>query len=228
MTSIIAEGSKRSKKIMAYEMIKEDIVCNKIKPGTLLVERQICEGLNTSRTPVREAIQKLANESLVEFVPGMGAFVSNITYNDIIEIYDIRAMLEGLAAERCTMHIRRAERQQLGENILLLEEAVKKNDYDAFIEHDIKFHQSVVNCARNERLRRLAGNYMDQARRITYLIRDDEERIHLSLEQHALIYKAIKANDPQKAFEGMKAHLLNSRDYHIKNLNTYKDLAKSL
>ena len=228
MASIIAEGSKRSKKIMAYEIIKEDIVCNKIKPGTLLVERQICEALNTSRTPVREAIQKLVNENLVEFVPGMGAFVSNITYNDIIEIYDIRAMLEGLAAERCTMHIRPAEREQMDENIFLLQEAVRKNDYDAFIEQDIKFHQTIVNCARNERLRRLAGNFMDQARRITYLIRDDAERIQLSLEHHTLIFNAIKANEPQKAFEGMKTHLLNSRDYHIENLSTYKDLAKSL
>ncbi len=228
MASIITEGSKRSKKIMAYEIIKEDIVCNKIKPGTLLVERQICEALNTSRTPVREAIQKLVNENLVEFVPGMGAFVSNITYNDIIEIYDIRAMLEGLAAERCTMHIRPAEREQMDENIFLLQEAVKKNDYDAFIEQDIKFHQTIVNCARNERLRRLAGNYMDQARRITYLIRDDAERIQLSLEHHTLIHNAIKANEPQKAFESMKIHLLNSRDYHIENLSTYKDLAKSL
>ena len=228
MASIIAEGSKRSKKIMAYEIIKEDIVCNKIRPGTLLVERQICEALNTSRTPVREAIQRLVNENLVEFVPGMGAFVSNITYNDIIEIYDIRAMLEGLAAERCTMHIRPAERELMDENLFLLQEAVRQNDYDAFIEQDIKFHQTIVNCARNERLRRLAGNYMDQARRITYLIRDDEERIRLSLEHHTLIFNAIKANDPQKAFESMKTHLLNSRDYHMENLSTYKDLAKTL
>ena len=213
---------------MAYEIIKEDIVCNKIKPGTLLVERQICEALNTSRTPVREAIQKLANENLIEFVPGMGAFVSNITYNDIIEIYDIRAMLEGLAAERCTLHIRPDEHRQLEANMLMLEEATQKNDYDGFIEQDIRFHQIIVNCARNERLKRLVGNYMDQARRITYLIRDDRDRIKLSLKQHAVIHRAIQANDPQQAFEGMKAHLLNSKDYHIENLNAYKDLAKSL
>jgi DNA-binding GntR family transcriptional regulator len=228
MMTLIPDETKRSKKLIAYEIIKEEIFCNKIKPGTLLVERQICEVLNTSRTPVREAIQKLVAEGLVDFIPGMGAYVSNITYNDIIEIYDIRAMLEGLAAEKCTLSIRPAELLKLEQNVFLLKKAVQSKDNDSFIEQDIKFHHLIVEYARNDRLKRIVINIMDQARRITYLIRDDEERIRLSLSHHSQIFRAVKDKKPREAFERMKQHLLNSRDYHIDNLNAYKDLSKNL
>ena len=228
MKNFTTDTARGSKKHIAYEYIKEKIVCNKIKPGVLLVERQICEVLHTSRTPVREAIQKLVNEGLVEFIPGRGAFVSNITYNDIIEIYDIRAMLEGLAAESCTQNIKPAELLKLEKTVALLSKAIHSKDYDAFIEQDIKFHHYIVDYARNDRLKRIVLNIMDQARRITYLIRDDKERIKLSLKQHKQIFRAIKNRNPQQAFESMKKHLLNSRDYHLNNLNAYKDLSKNL
>ena len=71
--------------------------------GTFLIERELCKALNVSRTPIREALQQLATEGLVEFIPGKGAFVAGITYEDIIEVYDVREILEGLFTKKSLM-----------------------------------------------------------------------------------------------------------------------------
>ncbi len=90
MSKLIKDCIRESKKDLAYEAIKEEIINHQLKPGTKLVERQLCDSLNISRTPIREALHQLAIDGLVSFQSGEGAVVSDITYEVISETYDVR------------------------------------------------------------------------------------------------------------------------------------------
>ena len=224
MNLLLKQEAIKSKKQLAYEAIKEEIINNRIKPGTILVERQLCEALNTSRTPIREALQKLTNEGLVDFNPGKGAFVSDITYLDLIEIYHIREVLEGLAASMCAKNIDAFQVKALEENLASQHQAVVSGDSERFIQKDMEFHDIIVEIAGNKRLKLFISNMRDQIKRITYLIRDDKHRLDDSLEQHNQIFKALKAKDLKQAENAMKSHMKNSIEYHIDQLNVYRNI----
>ena len=78
MSAPTTAHAEKSKKQIAYEMLKEKIITNQLAPGTMLVERQLCEMLNSSRTPIREAIQQLSADGLVTSIPTVGSYVSEI------------------------------------------------------------------------------------------------------------------------------------------------------
>ena len=116
----------KNKKELAYDYLKEMIVNGELKPGSLLVERQLCERLSTSRTPVREAIQKLSGEGLVETILSKGSFVKSITYEDISQIYDIREYLESLAVKLCCQNATNANIEALKKTCDLMTENLNK------------------------------------------------------------------------------------------------------
>ncbi|MCD8001027.1 MAG: GntR family transcriptional regulator, partial [Oscillospiraceae bacterium] len=106
-----------SKKQTAYNRIKDMILNNHLKPGDSIVEREICESLGVSRTPVRAAFAELAEEGLVEIIPGRGVFVSRIRFEDMIEIYDIREALECMSVKLLTERITEPDLTALNENV---------------------------------------------------------------------------------------------------------------
>lgn len=228
MSSLISAIEKKSKKQIAYERIKEEIIRNKLKPGALLIERQLCEALDTSRTPVREALQQLTSEGLVNFISGKGAFVSNVTYKDFIEIYTVREVLEGLACRLCTLLIV-DEQIKLLENIYSdLKKSVDLKKSELFITGDVEFHRLIIENAQNNVLQNMMNIMQSQIQRITYYIEEDEERIIQSLEQHEIILKAIKDREEEKAEKAMREHIRDSKNYHIKKMERFKGFYTNL
>lgn len=224
MSELLPNKLTKSKKQIAYERIKEEITNNRFKPGTLLVERQLCEALNISRTPVREALKQLINEGLVDFINGKGAFVTNVTYEDIIEIYTIREVLEGLACRLAAQLIsdeRIGELENIYKNLI---EAVDSKELDLVIKEDLKFHNCIIESTGNHRLKNMIENMQDQIKRITYTISDDQHRKILSLKHHKGIFEAIRLRDADKAEQIMKVHIRNSKEYHISKMDRYKSL----
>src|SRR6056297_3078489 len=96
-----------------YEILRKRIFASKYEVGTKLVETEIAEQMNVSRTPVREAFRKLEIEGLVEHKPRKGIFVKGLDKNDIKEIYSIRSVLEGLASKNAAKNINEEEREKL-------------------------------------------------------------------------------------------------------------------
>lgn len=222
MSSLVPPIDKKSKKQIVYERIKKEIIHNKLKPGALLVERQLCEALDTSRTPVREALQQLTNEGLVDFISGKGAFVSDVTYEDFIEIYTVREVLEGLACRLCTLLITE-EQTELLENIYLnLENAVNSKKVELFIPGDVEFHKCIIDNAKNTKLQNMMSIMQNQIQRITYYIKEDEKRIIQSLEQHKIILEVVKERDEEKAEKAMRDHIRDSKNYHIEKMDRFK------
>jgi DNA-binding GntR family transcriptional regulator len=217
MCPLISNNDTKLKRHVVYDRIKEEIINNKLEPGTLLVERRLCEALNTSRTPVREALQQLANEGLADFIGGRGVVVSQVTYESVIDIYNIREVLEGLTSRLCAMHIDSGIIKVLEETYEKREEAIAQKDYKAIIEYDIEFHQAIINNSGSEKLKNLISNIQDQIKRITYSGSSDEEIIRAS-QMHKAIFEAIKNQDGETAEQLMRQHVRESKQTHIEKM----------
>src|SRR5690606_12292208 len=119
---------------LVFEVLREAIITGKLRPGERLMEVQLAEELGVSRTPVREAIRKLELEGLVLMIPRRGAYVAEISMKDIADVFEIRAALEGLAAqlaaERCTPE----EIENLERSLVQINVSAERGDIHAGIE----------------------------------------------------------------------------------------------
>jgi len=213
---------RKSKKDVVYEFIRKEIVENRLKPGQFLVERKLCEWLNSSRTPIREALKELSERGLVTTATGRGASVAAIKFEDIAEIYDIRAALEGLAAELCTQNISPNQIQKMERKHDNFEKAAKAKNFDTALEVDIEFHMFILEIAANTRLTNLLRNMYDQVKRITNLIKGDEIRTKVAIEQHKNVLAAIKDGKRGQARRLMEYHVRDSKEHHLQNCLKHK------
>ena len=217
--------TKTTKAEEIFTSIKEKIINNEIKPGARLVERSLCEYFESSRTPIRTALQKLVSYGLAEFISSYnGVLVTHITYELISELYDIREVLEGLAARSCAQRID-------SEGIALLDELVgkfrvhmEKGVYKDALHEDIAIHDLVIVESRNTRLQELLIPVSAQSKRIVNLTEYEGEWANLTLNQHIDIYNGIRERKPEEAEQAMRAHIRSSRKYQLERLHRYKNL----
>ncbi len=223
MSDLLNSEPRYSRKELAYEAIKREIITHKLKPGVKLVERQLCESLNISRTPVREALQQLVGEGLARFIQGEGVIVADITYEDIREIFDIREVLEGMAVREFASLAKEAEIEKLAEIVAGFTED-HFEDGQMFIRYDRKFHNAIIEGAQNIKLSAIMSNINDQIEWISYLIHDDREKIKTAHQQHRNIFNAIKQRSQRTAEELMRGHISTMEEYHLQNLRGLRTL----
>jgi DNA-binding GntR family transcriptional regulator len=214
--------AKTTKTSQAYETLKEQILSNALLPGTPLVERKLCEFLDVSRTPIREALQRLAHEELVTFIPGKLAHVSYITYESIVEVYDVREVLEGLAVR---LFVENSDQEKIDalENILeQFHRLATDGDMDEAIQKDIEFHEYILWHSKNSKLMKMIKAVSAQSNRITIMTRYDPKRPESTYRQHKAVIEAVQQQDAALAESRMREHIQDSKRYHIMNINRYK------
>jgi DNA-binding GntR family transcriptional regulator len=185
----------------AYVAIRDLIVSLELPPGSLIDERRLVEGLGIGRTPVREALRRLAQEQLVEVFPRRGMFVTGVDVRDLARISEVRAVLEPeaarLAAERAT-EVERDELAALGDRI--------KRGAD-LMALDERIHRAVYAAAHNHLLEKTLGEYYVLASRIWMIALDRAEELEDAVEAHRdLIHEIVVAN-AEGAAEIMRAHV---------------------
>ena len=144
-----------TQKKMAYQQIKEDILNSKWAPGTKLVERRLGEEFGVSRTPIREAFNQLEKEGLVEQVPKWGVFVKELNEQEILEMYEVREVLEGLAARLAVLRANEEDIGKMKQAIAKMELALGEEgeeDTRAYNLADNEFHVFLVNASHNKKL----------------------------------------------------------------------------
>ncbi|NTV90493.1 MAG: GntR family transcriptional regulator [Clostridiales bacterium] len=214
----ISIKSNFSKQHVAYEKIKDAIIKDELLPDTLLVERELCKNLGFSRTPVREALNRLALEGLVEFIPNKGMFVSKIRFEDMLEIYELREALEGMAIRLFTLRKDNEILRQMEECLVDQCRALEAADYARCVERDMDFHDLFVRGSRNNRLINFIKTVHDQNSRVAFFTVNDLERLKTSHEQHQRVFEAIGNNDAELAEKLIKEHIVNIKQYHIGKL----------
>lgn len=200
-----------------FHKLREDILAGTYERDEELKEKTIGDELGVSRTPVREALRQLELEGLVTIVPNKGAYVVGISEEDIRDIYEIRARLEGLCAKRAAEHITAEQIAELEENIFLVDFHAGKGNYSQVLELDNKFHEILYAASKSKMLKHELSafhHYVERVRRITLSM---PERAVNSNEEHKKIVEALKSHDGTKAEALATTHMLNT----ISNIDHY-------
>ena len=187
----------------AYLSIRDLIVSLELAPGALIDERRLVETLGIGRTPVREALRRLAQEQLVEVFPRRGMFVTGVDVRDLARISEVRAALEPeaarLAAERATDE----ERDGLAD----LSDQIKGGA--DFMGLDERIHRAVYAAAHNDLLEKTLGEYYVLALRIWMIALDRAEDLEDAVEAHRDLVREIVVGNGDGAADVMRSHVEN-------------------
>jgi len=187
----------------AYLSIRDLIVSLELAPAALIDERQLVETLGIGRTPVREALRRLAQEQLVEVFPRRGMFVTGVDVRDLARISEVRAALEPegarLAAERATDE----ERDALAS---LSDQITGGADLMGL---DERIHRAVYAAAHNHLLEKTLGEYYVLALRIWMIALDRAQDLEDAVEAHRDLVHEIVIGNGERAAEVMRAHVEN-------------------
>ncbi len=207
----IAKSRPRVQGVMmadaAYRTIRQRILDNEWAPGHQVLEQALALELGMSRTPVREACIRLANEGLVEVVPRHGMRVLPVSPADMREIYQILTSLESMAAELVAQaRPTAAELAPLEKASRDMEKALKRDDLDAWAEADERFHRQLVQMCGNAKLAAIVFNYWDRSHRARMVTLRLRPRPVNSTKEHMAIVQAIRRGDAGAAGELFRAH----------------------
>ncbi|OAT82973.1 GntR family transcriptional regulator [Desulfotomaculum copahuensis] len=194
---------------MVFETLREAIIQGRLKPGERLMEIQLAEEMGVSRTPVREAIRKLELEGFVVMVPRKGAYVAGISVKDIVDVFEVRAALEGLAAGLAAERITGEELEELERALVRIYE-VSKHDLKAVVETDTSFHALIYQASRNERLTQIIANLSDQIQRFRTTSLAQPGRTKTAIEEHTKIVDAISDRNVELAQTLAREHIENA------------------
>ena len=197
---------------IVYEELKAQILKGDIKPGTRMMEVELAEVLGVSRTPVREAIRKLEKEGLVKIEPRRGAYASELSVKDMVDILEVRQSMEGLAAYYCAQRINDEQKEQLRDYALAFNEAVEEGVYEDMISYDTKFHHLIVECCDNDILVHMVEQLQELVLRFRYLYYSDFKRAEQMPAEHHEIFEAVASGDAERAREASALHINRLKD----------------
>lgn len=194
------------------ERLRQRIFAHELTPGTWIDEQKLAEQYGISRTPLREALKVLASEGLVELKPRRGCYVTEISAQDLDDIFPLMAMLEGRCAADAVKRAKAGDLKDLKAIHDRLEAAARDGRIDAFFEANQEFHKKIQELAGN----RWMLSVIQDLRKVLKLSRlhslSLEGRLQQSLDEHRLIMAAFEGSDAAKAEQLMHDHLLSGRE----------------
>lgn len=190
------------------EQLEQDIITGVFQPGDRLDEVSLAKRFSTSRTPVRETLQRLHSSGLVEYRPRRGVFVRKISLNELVEMFEVMAELEGMCARLAARRIKPEQLESLAESVSACEKAAQSGDADKYYAANSEFHIRIYEASQN-------GFLIEQAkalhtrlapyRRLQLRVR---HRIGQSMAEHLQAFSAIEEGDSKKAETIVKAHIV--------------------
>jgi DNA-binding GntR family transcriptional regulator len=213
-------------KNQVYRALKNAITAMDIYSGDeppKLDERRLAEDLGVSRTPIREALSRLAQDGLVEMIPRRGTFVARKSKQEILEIISVWAALESMAARLATQNASDAEIGQLRKLFVTFEEQNEPRAHiDEYSDTNIRFHQRIIALSKSELLKKTADALFVHMRAIRARTITERDRADRSIIDHLHIIEAIEARDTELAERLVREHSFGLAD-HINNYVDYLD-----
>lgn len=190
-----------------YEVVRRMIGIEPLVPGARIDEQAIAARLGVSRTPLRDAITRLASEGLIEQRPYRGSFVRELSARQIDDLYETRQVLEGLAARRAVVH---ATDDELAELAGILEEtrqALDDHDLEGYAAADERFHSMVAQLSRNESLIQSLERLRAQVQLVRVAANQDPALAERTAQERPRILAALRNRDPVAAATLMEEHI---------------------
>lgn len=211
---------------IVYNKIKKLIITGQFKGGERLLLNNLANRLGVSITPVREAIKQLEKEELVRLIPNKGAEVVSIFIEDVVEIYDIRAVLEGLAIKLLSGKV---DKDFLGKLYTLYsksENYLIKKDVVSYQEYNKKFHELIVSQTGNKRLISMMNKIRDHMTIIIIknLSLESLEKTKYHAKEHIKIFHALEESNFDLAEKLIKTHIINAKDEILTNFTGYRKI----
>lgn len=195
-----------------YRSLKERIISGSLAPDSRLIELTIAAEFGVSRTPVREALKRLAVENLVHADPARGIIVHAPDARRIEDVFIVREALDGLASRLAAHRITPSELARLHVVVESMEEAIKSGRREYVVVANTHFHDVIYAAAGNEVLERLGRDLREFVRRFTTLPFASPDRVDQVLDEHRAIFDALERHDPDAAEAASNAHLAAARE----------------
>ena len=223
MVRVLRDEDNGPRPVGVLERLRALILTGEYGPDERLIEEQLAERLGVSRTPVRQALTMLEAEGLVEITPNRGATVCSFSIEDVWDIYDLRAVLEGHAARRAAGRIERRELERLRELAREMEGLPGQfDDHEeeirALVALNQVFHGTIVEASRNRRLERLINRTVEIPLMFKAFYWYTSHERTISNHYHRQILEALENGDADRAEIIMREHVYKGRDFVIRAL----------
>jgi len=201
---------------VVYRRLKHEIISGEMAPDSRLVELTIAAEFGVSRTPVREALKRLAAENLVFADPARGMIVHRPDAAEIEDVFVVREVLDGLAAQLAAHRITPSELSKLELIVNTMGEAIETGRREQIVAANQRFHDVIYSAAGNPVLARVASELRDYVRRYSTLPFASPDRVEHVLSEHRAILTALQKHDPKAAEQASGGHLSAARAYVVR------------
>ncbi|GAF75009.1 unnamed protein product [marine sediment metagenome] len=194
-----------------YERLKSQIIDFTLKPGQKLQDRQLALKLGVSRTPVREALNRLVQEGFTRQTPGQGYFVKEVTIKDIEDLYEVRKALEILAAQMAVRNINNNQIKRLSEILERHKELVQNGSLRSSLLEEAQFHKTIALSSGNQYLYVIISNIFDKIATYRGIGTLTLQRKKIAYQQHEEIFISLKEKDTRKLKKIIRRHITEAR-----------------
>jgi DNA-binding GntR family transcriptional regulator len=191
----------------AYHQLKRHIGDLRFRPGEILMVQSLAKELGISRTPVREALVRLQQEGFVEEAEGKKFKVSEITLKSILELHEIRELMEGHSVKQVAAQKTGSQIDELRTLAKRMEQALGVQDPDRFFEADLEFHAKIILFCGNHALQQLSVQLTEKIQRVRFLTLYVHRRLEEKIDEHNKILEGIVAQGPRGAHKALNLHL---------------------
>jgi DNA-binding GntR family transcriptional regulator len=197
---------------LVVEHLQNLIIEGVLEPGAKLNEREVCESLGISRTPLREAMKVLATEGLIEIIPNRGAFVSKMNESEITETFEVMGGLEAMSGELAAQRITAAEVAEIRTLHAAMLECRAKNDLPGYYSRNQTIHNKINEAAGNEVLRQVYRSLNRRLLALRFKSNLREDKWDRAVEDHEQMLQALEMRDGKRLAAILRQHLLAKRD----------------
>lgn len=198
--------------LKAYDYIKDMILNDTFDYNTIYSETKIAKDIGVSRTPMRDALHRLAQERYIDIIPSKGFCIHQMTEQDIIETFQIRSAIEGYCTVQITKDHQETSSERLFEELEELLAAQKKiledtQDIRSFVEYDNQFHIKIVSSLNNKTFNELFGSYLFQIKRLAIMSLEHPGRMEETVAEHTMILQAMKSGSLTEIYQLTMKHM---------------------
>ncbi len=208
---------KSSLKDKVYEILLNKILTNELKPGTPLDEMKLCQQLNVSRTPLREALNRLERQNFVEMIPKRGARVSTLSLDSMINLFKVRKVVEPALLKIACQTIQN-KRDELLEFRKRMDNSIKEKDTEMLTVLDYEFHAFLYEQSENSHLIFLMNYITNHSRQIRSQKTETDTRIFEAASEHIKMIDLLDRGDFDEACNLMRKHIQNTEINFVQTL----------
>lgn len=200
----------------AAQRLRDAILSGRLAGGARLRQTELADRLGISRTPIREALVRLGEEGLIELRPRGGARVAPLHPDEAVELYDLREVLDGLAARLAAGRPDAGGLAGLERALGRMGACVERGDPTHWFRSHVQFHEEIIRAAGNRHLARLSAVVRLSIRQFHPMLLQTPRRFADANREHRLIFEAITARDPETAERAARAHIAAAREIVLK------------